>query len=85
MSHYIEKCRVCEAVVSQCRCPAPNKELRLVLCKSCEAKKPSEPPDVVDVVRCRRCWAWATERAVRCKLGHHSAGPYWYCADGRLR
>lgn len=35
MSHYITKCRGCQTVVEQCRCPSPTKEERWV--KSCPA------------------------------------------------
>jgi len=32
MSHFIEKCRRCAKVTSQCRCIDCNKEVRLVIC-----------------------------------------------------
>lgn len=37
--HFIQKCRVCEKVLMQCRCMAPNKRVELVLCPECSKKK----------------------------------------------
>lgn len=37
--HYIEKCRECGTVVSQCRCPARDKVERLVTCENCKTKE----------------------------------------------
>jgi len=42
MSHFIEKCSYCGDVITQCRCPAPDKELRLGVCKKCEEEGMSE-------------------------------------------
>lgn len=36
MSHFIEVCKICETVISQCRCPSPNKEKRYGLCCNCK-------------------------------------------------
>ena len=36
MSHYIKKCRTCERVISQCRCPGP-KEIQWDVCKGCKS------------------------------------------------
>jgi hypothetical protein len=36
MSHFIEKCRECGAVISQCRCPSKDKEVRFGLCDDCK-------------------------------------------------
>lgn len=34
--HYIKKCRHCSVVLSQCRCPAADKEVQLGECENCE-------------------------------------------------
>jgi DNA topoisomerase I len=34
-AHYTELCRECGAVISQCRCRHPNKEIRYGLCEEC--------------------------------------------------
>ncbi len=33
--HYVVKCRECDRTVSQCRCPALDKEVRWVTCDDC--------------------------------------------------
>ena len=38
MGHFIELCKVCRAVISQCRCPAKDKEVKYGLCAQCAAK-----------------------------------------------
>ena len=35
MTHFIEKCKECEKVISQCRCPDLNKTIRWGICKEC--------------------------------------------------
>lgn len=35
MSHFVEKCRVCTRVLTQCRCPDPHKEVRWSICAEC--------------------------------------------------
>lgn len=35
MSHFIEKCRCCEEVISQCRCPSSDKAIRWSTCRKC--------------------------------------------------
>jgi len=40
MSHYIEYCKECKKVISQCRCPSNDKEVRYGLCKECADKNP---------------------------------------------
>jgi len=47
MTHFIEYCRVCHAVVSQCRCPAPDKEIRYGLCEKHKHDKSDDEPDAV--------------------------------------
>ncbi len=37
MSHYRVECSVCGTTITQCRCPAPDKERRLEVCKRCQA------------------------------------------------
>lgn len=36
MSHFIENCKNCKKVISQCRCPSPDKEQRWGVCESCK-------------------------------------------------
>lgn len=38
MSHYIETCKFCKTVISQCRCPDPNKVKAESVCSDCEEK-----------------------------------------------
>lgn len=50
--HYIERCKYCDAVMGQCRCPGP-KETRYGVCSRC-AKNialgvPLYPPAPIDV------------------------------------
>jgi hypothetical protein len=35
MGHFIETCKYCDTVISQCRCPSPNKEKRVGVCNNC--------------------------------------------------
>lgn len=35
MSHFIEYCKLCHEVISQCRCPSINKEERWGICGEC--------------------------------------------------
>jgi hypothetical protein len=42
MNHYIEKCKECQTVMGQCRCPDPNKEVRWTLCPECKVKLSEE-------------------------------------------
>lgn len=37
--HYTELCRECGAVISQCRCMSPDKEIRYGLCDACAGKQ----------------------------------------------
>ena len=39
MGHYIELCKYCGDVVSQCRCPSKDKEVRYGVCNKCKDKK----------------------------------------------
>ena len=48
MSHFIEKCKKCKRVISQCRCPGPKEE-RWSLCTDCEKK--AEDEMVSDIIR----------------------------------
>jgi len=36
--HFKEVCRKCRTVVSQCRCPDPNKKVTYVICEDCLKK-----------------------------------------------
>ena len=38
MSHFIEVCKFCGDVITQCRCPDPNKEKRYGVCVNCAAQ-----------------------------------------------
>jgi len=35
MTHFKELCKICKTVMSQCRCPSPDKEIRYGVCKEC--------------------------------------------------
>lgn len=35
MSHFIETCKYCGTIISQCRCPSPDKEKRIGVCGKC--------------------------------------------------
>ena len=35
MTHFIEKCKYCETIVNQCRCPDLKKEIRFCTCFHC--------------------------------------------------
>ena len=39
MGHFIEVCKSCGDVISQCRCPDPNKEKRYGVCAKCAAQQ----------------------------------------------
>lgn len=39
MSHFIELCKICGDVISQCRCPDPRKEKRYGVCEKCAAQQ----------------------------------------------
>lgn len=49
--HYIKKCHKCEAVISQCRCPAPDKIIKWGVCASCYNQKSVEQP--VEISDCQ--------------------------------
>lgn len=36
MSHFIEKCHDCKAIISQCKCPSVDKEVRWSVCEKCK-------------------------------------------------
>lgn len=38
MSHFIEKCKHCNCVITQCRCASTNKEIRWGVCEQCSGK-----------------------------------------------
>jgi hypothetical protein len=37
MNHYIKKCKECQTVIGQCRCPAENKFVEWAVCEKCSA------------------------------------------------
>lgn len=39
MNHFIEKCKSCQTVISQCRCADHNKEVQWSLCEKCKIPK----------------------------------------------
>jgi hypothetical protein len=43
MSHFIELCKICGDVISQCRCPDLNKEKRYGVCAKCAAQQTLAP------------------------------------------
>lgn len=44
MRHWLVKCRVCEDVISQCRCPSPEKRVKESICGDCACKADNRPP-----------------------------------------
>jgi len=44
MSHFIKYCKLCNVVMSQCRCPSRDKEIQYGTCDKC-LKSNSEQPD----------------------------------------
>lgn len=43
-SHFIEKCRVCNRVITQCRRPDLNKPVRWAICSNCaQSREPKDP------------------------------------------
>jgi hypothetical protein len=40
--HFIEKCKECKKIISQCRCPSKDKEERWSLCAECKKKEGSK-------------------------------------------
>ena len=46
-SHYKIVCPKCDAVQTQCRCPAPNKDKRFVTCDNCIVGVPKDKTTVV--------------------------------------
>lgn len=40
MSHYKKVCKVCGDIITQCRCPSPNKTVTYEICKKCMVKNP---------------------------------------------
>lgn len=47
IGHYIDKCRGCDKVMGQCRCPDNNKEIRWGICDECLAIVKRERDSVV--------------------------------------
>lgn len=39
MKHFVEVCKFCDSVISQCRCPSSDKEKRLGVCDKCVTKE----------------------------------------------
>ena len=37
--HFITKCKICEVVIAQCRCPSMNKSVTYIICKKCSDPK----------------------------------------------
>lgn len=46
MEHFIEKCKLCGAVINQCRCPSKDKEIRYGVCVACAKKKDTYEKDL---------------------------------------
>lgn len=44
-NHYIIKCKICSTVISQCRCMAKDKEVRLAICAECKEKLENPLPE----------------------------------------
>lgn len=47
MSHFIKKCKVCQTVISQCRCPGPKTEIWEICanCKIAQSEDCQSPQD----------------------------------------
>lgn len=41
-NHYKVVCRKCNAIITQCRCPDKNKEIRWDVCPSCKTELAKE-------------------------------------------
>jgi hypothetical protein len=39
MTHFIEKCKYCNIVISQCRCPSQDKIIKYGICQTCKEKE----------------------------------------------
>lgn len=56
MSHFIELCKVCGDVISQCRCPDSLKEKRYGICEKCKKNPKLEHiPPVIGITGKKRC------------------------------
>ena len=52
MGHFIEKCRECGTVISQCRCMSKDKTVRYGICNKCKEKDtPKKEPVQRGIVR----------------------------------
>ena len=73
MAHFIKKCKVCQVVMAQCRCPSPDKEIQWDVCAKCA--KATEPyrmlPEAIEIpIRLYRITeARCTETAVAERSG----------------
>lgn len=59
MSHYIIICKICNVIISQCRCMDKNKEIKGSICSKCEkdlCKYPVEEPSKVYSYNKYRDW-----------------------------
>lgn len=52
MNHHIVKCKGCEKVIAQCRCPAVDKTVRYETCEEC--KKGERGNDVCVCLHARK-------------------------------
>ena len=44
--HYIERCRICNDVISQCRCSSPNRIQIYGICPKCSGEEVPEEPEI---------------------------------------
>jgi hypothetical protein len=42
MSHFVIKCKYCQGIMTQCRCPDPNKPVTYDICNACKANPPAK-------------------------------------------
>ena len=49
-NHYIKKCRVCDKIITQCRCPAKDKKVILTVCDECLKNNCKEEETLVNFV-----------------------------------
>lgn len=81
MSHYIVKCKCCDAMISQCRCPAKNREIRFDICSNCKNKNLSLS-DLIAIYECEDKKEGMFPVAEIKKLLEDKK---WHCPCGKVR
>ncbi len=78
--HYIELCRECGTVISQCRCMNPTKETRYGICDACRGVPQEEPEPII----WQRVVAAAPSGWIETQTGEHRRS-VWTSPDGKAR